>query len=519
MPSQLKTNIRTVFGILEMVLFSGVIFGWANLVLVLKDEKLFRDLCEERDSNASTSITREKTDDKSDVCGAQDERLALIFTLGVFAFNVAGFIGGAMLDKLGTRVVRLIACFFFFLTGLFGFLLKKETANLMFPLIISLGFAGMFVAMPIFQIAILHRKHQSIVSSSLSGALDASSVVFLIFKTIYDSGVALRWVLMGYAIIAIVWISTTTLVLLPKTTISAELEEFSQETAVKPGLSKGLNAKPGVELGVSNQAMTSDPEVNQEMVIQSVASVREFDDINKQSAIENGKPVENTSTPAASTTPEEDKYASGWRYILTPRYLWFMFFFSLIQLRLWFFVGNLNGYLIYYTNDDKDTIERYSESFGLTQFFGFLIAPLTGIVMNLKPRDVNNIYYGPLISFGITLLLCITLGALVLIPVLEIQYFAFVVQVSMRAFLYAALISFTLRAFPVEHYGKLYGFITLVGAVISLLQYPAIVLIDGPSNGNPYWVNFGFLVATFTATGFPLYLWLSNRNVEETTTF
>ena len=30
---------------------------------------------------------------------------------------------------------------------------------------------------------------------------------------------------------------------------------------------------------------------------------------------------------------------------------------------------------------------------------------------------------------------------------------------------------------------------TVVGATVSLLQYPAIVIIDGPGNGNPYWVS------------------------------
>ena len=44
----------------------------------------------------------------------------------------------------------------------------------------------------------------------------------------------------------------------------------------------------------------------------------------------------------------------GWRYILTAKYLWLLYFFCLIQLRLWFFVGSLNSYLVYYTHDDKD---------------------------------------------------------------------------------------------------------------------------------------------------------------------
>ena len=44
----------------------------------------------------------------------------------------------------------------------------------------------------------------------------------------------------------------------------------------------------------------------------------------------------------------------GWRYILTAKFFWLLYFFCLVQLRLWFFVASLNSYLIYYTDDDKD---------------------------------------------------------------------------------------------------------------------------------------------------------------------
>jgi hypothetical protein len=66
-------------------------------------------------------------------------------------------------------------------------------------------------------------------------------------------------------------------------------------------------------------------------------------------------------------------------------------------------------------------VERYSEIFGLVQFFGFFIAPFTGIVMNLQPRNISNEFFGPMMSFIITLLLCFILGILVLIPALEVQ--------------------------------------------------------------------------------------------------
>ena len=44
----------------------------------------------------------------------------------------------------------------------------------------------------------------------------------------------------------------------------------------------------------------------------------------------------------------------GWRYILTAKFCWLLYFFCLVQLRLWFFVASLNSYLTYYTDDDKD---------------------------------------------------------------------------------------------------------------------------------------------------------------------
>ena len=78
------------------------------MVLILKNEEYFKDLCEESSGN-TTSVLKTSSDDDSKKCGKQDERLALVFTISVFAFNAAGFIGGSVLDRLGTRVVRLIA--------------------------------------------------------------------------------------------------------------------------------------------------------------------------------------------------------------------------------------------------------------------------------------------------------------------------------------------------------------------------------------------------------------------------
>lgn len=45
----------------------------------------------------------------------------------------------------------------------------------------------------------------------------------------------------------------------------------------------------------------------------------------------------------------------GWRYIMTATYFWLLYFFSIVQLRLWLFVASLNAYLLYSTNENEDT--------------------------------------------------------------------------------------------------------------------------------------------------------------------
>ena len=81
-------------------------------------------------------------------------------------------------------------------------------------------------------------------------------------------------------------------------------------------------------------------------------------------------------------------------------------------------------------------VVTYSEIFGLTQFFGFFFAPFTGLIMNMKPRNVTNAYFGPMMSFIITLLLCVILGGLVLLPVLEIQVRKWKTIMSMLLWVY-----------------------------------------------------------------------------------
>lgn len=47
----------------------------------------------------------------------------------------------------------------------------------------------------------------------------------------------------------------------------------------------------------------------------------------------------------------------------------------------------------------------------------------------------------------------------------------------------------SLPRFPSEHFGKLFGLVMALSAVVSLLQFPIFILIKGPLQNDPFYVS------------------------------
>ena len=124
-----------IWGTLEILLFAGLIFGWASLVYVFKLEGFFSSVCineegqwsdnsttpstvklevnkplSHNDSLTLTSTSPANTTKSWDppTCTSQDEEFNLIYTLAVVINGVSLFATGWMFDKWGTRVCRII---------------------------------------------------------------------------------------------------------------------------------------------------------------------------------------------------------------------------------------------------------------------------------------------------------------------------------------------------------------------------------------------------------------------------
>ncbi|KAI0175672.1 MFS general substrate transporter [Hypoxylon sp. FL1284] len=145
---------------------AGIVFGYAALKPVLKKEGAYQDVC-----------------DGADTC--VELHLNLMFTVAAVATNVAALPIGAILDHYGPRVCGVIGSLFLAI----GALLMSFARSLPFDaflvgyLFLALG--GPFTYISSFQLSNAFPRHSGLILALLTGAFDASSALFLVYRIIY----------------------------------------------------------------------------------------------------------------------------------------------------------------------------------------------------------------------------------------------------------------------------------------------------------------------------------------------
>lgn len=125
-----------------------------------------------------------------------------------------------------------------------------------------------------------------------------------------------------------------------------------------------------------------------------------------------------------------------------------------------------------------------------------------------KEADLHS----SILSLFLTSLQCLLFSVCTTIPVLPLQYVTFVLQVLNRSFLYGGNAAFISIAFPAQHFGKLYGLVMSLSAVVSLLQYPCLGLVK-VFKGDPFYVNLMLTILMLMAFIHPLNVFLHCRRL------
>ncbi|KAL0974193.1 hypothetical protein UPYG_G00216950 [Umbra pygmaea] len=466
----LRRWFTLVTGLLECLCFAGAVFGWASLVFVLKTEGYFSSLC----VNATKVDGTEFID-----CSGQDEQFALIFTIASFMNNFLLLPNGFLFDHFGTLVSRLQAISLYSTGALLVAFSSSALPSLLFPALALISVGGILFLVTNMQIGNLFGSSRSTIITLYNGAFDSSSVLFLIIKLLFEAGVSLQASFLFLAACGILHLLRT-FILLPKTQIPHPLPD---------------NYTYGMSCGQTEKPAASDN--------------MESDDITEEMPCQGGN---NEAVEKVPTFQE---------CFLSKFFMWHLVWLSIMQLRHYLFIGTLNPMLQRLTNGEPSLVSSYTNAFAVTQLCGVFCAPWNGLLMDRlkgKPRapgesEKETDLRASVLSLSLTALQCVLFSICASTPFLPLQYLTFALQVLNRSFLYGGNAAFISIAFPSCHFGKLYGTIMALSALVALLQYPCFILVKGVLGGDPLYVNVSLTLLTLLAFIHPVCVYLHCRRL------
>ncbi|XP_054636069.1 solute carrier family 43 member 3a [Dunckerocampus dactyliophorus] len=461
-------------GLLECMFFAGIVFGFASLVFVLKEEGYFSQLCSSSPGTNWTDIVQD--------CSGQDEKFALVFTIASFLNNFMVLFSGIVFDRFGTLVTRLLAINIYCIGTVLVAVSNAKLSVLLFPALSCIAVGGMLLMMTNLQVGNLFAAHRSTIITLYSGAFDSSAAVFLIIKVLHQHGITLRRSFVFLSFCSIIHIVRTAL-LLPHTRIP-----YPVPPCYTYGLSLGKN-KYNVE--------------------------QRMRDVLPMSNVSSGR----SNAPEDETEVKEsgkDLVKSFQSCVLSWFFVWNLLWLSIMQLRHFIFIGTLNPKLVRLANNDNHLVSHYTNVFSITQLCAVLCAPWNGLLLDRhkgKPRapgatEQEADLRSSILSLFLTSLQCLLFSVCASVPSLPVQFLTFALEVINRSFIYGGNAAFINIAFPICHFGKLYGLTMSLSAVISLLQYPCLALFKGALDGDNIYADMTLSLVTMLGFIHPLYVFV-----------
>ena len=459
-----------ITSVLENLLFSGFVYGWANIQPVLVKEKYFSSHC-----NASVNTT-------SAVCNRQIELTSLVFTLSTSLGQFSCILTGYILDKLGVWTTRTILVF----TIALGFILfavsTPETSYLLliaFPLI-NIGGTGTLILNH--QLAGLFGALKGSYSLTSQGAANSSPIVLMVWNRLYFSGVALKTMVYFYLFFTLL-LHLRTLALTPRTSVPRNLHD---------GYRYGYKTLScfGYEKNKTERGSWKDV-----CLKESVESRYNLDDI-------------------------------GFKKSLKKSYFWTnVFGTSMICLSSSFFVSSLDVFLPLVLGNNENLVIEYTRTLGAFAFSSLIFAPLNGALLDYFCRKFKKsscssqaaTFKALTISFVLSNIYMIATYTCALIPNARLQYLTLLFSVIARTS-YLGCSTFLLNScFPAKHYGKLTGVTRAFVGLAVMLQYPMIVLVTRSLNGKLTVVHVILLVVSILCLCHPTCLFKYQLNLTSLT--
>ncbi|KAK1503347.1 major facilitator superfamily transporter [Colletotrichum tamarilloi] len=463
---QWKRILQVTIAVIYCLFAAGIAFGFAALKPVLKREGAYSDVC-------STDETKSTPDDT-----CVEIHLNLMFTVAAVGTNIAALPVGALLDHAGPRVCGLVGSVFLII----GSILMAYAKTLPFDgfligyLCLALG--GPFTYISSFQLSNAFPKHSGFILALMTGAFDASSALFLVYRLIFQAseGTFGHEKFFKVYLIVPVFIVVVQFALMPKQSYKTvgELVELQEETAA----ANESDPDPYDDQIDENTALLREERRHRESVVADVEQLLGTQKVDKQIRQENKNEISGVWGVMHNR--------SALRQIASPWFILICLFTVIQMLRINYFVATIRAQYEVIFGDVGKAIE-------INNFFdvalpvgGILSIPFIGVLLD---------HTSTVTVLTALVTIATTIGVLGVLDNMGAAYIQVCLFVLYRPFYYTAVSDYSAKVFGFETFGTVYGTIICLSGLFNFLQSGLDVLFHQTFGGDPVPVNVILLSA------------------------
>ncbi|XP_057315821.1 large neutral amino acids transporter small subunit 4-like [Hydractinia symbiolongicarpus] len=554
-----------IIAIIQLFLASSAIYGYSSILVIFKKMKFYQYLCETKNLTGSPNKTVVVSETLT--CNDQDKALNLLFVLGWLFHNLVKLVTGPLVDRVGPQVSQYISCVFLLLFGFTLAYAKEGLEYLVFIAFFELAIGSSITLLTCFQVVnILFKENKAIFICLMSGAIDASTAVFILFLAIFESDLPLSTISMSYGCLMVVFMVMVTTIFFPsKYELSVVIDEdvkdmlnpntknkdfvkFSKEltASYQGGVTSSYSAykhsieKTLLEMSADERRTELSLSLSRSMGFSWSQSelCSSMDSVDKRGRY--GVIQENTYgygvdqyglQKLANASNEESPLISSVEknFMCDPDKTFLQCFFSkfnflciltvaIMMLKLVYFVGNIDKYLRNIVDEEEAVV--YVKYFGTIQFVGILVGPIAGLlfmhnklsckktetiartVEQQKFDDIRSLIMPILVSIIVMQLL----NGLQLFEQLYLSFPIFLVYLLGNGLMWCTVTYFYALLFPPQYYCSLYGYNGVMCGLFCLMQYPMLYIEQSYFKNQQFYTNVVFLGLLLLPLSLPAYL-------------
>ncbi|KAI0385858.1 MFS general substrate transporter [Hypomontagnella monticulosa] len=457
---QWKRILQVVVTVVLCLFAAGIVFGYAALKPVLKKEGAYQDIC-----------------GGSDTC--VEIHLNLMFTVAAVATNVAALPVGAILDHYGPRVCGIIGA----LLLTFGALSMSFAKSLPFDafllgyLFLALG--GPFTYISSFQLSNAFPRHSGLILALLTGAFDASSALFLVYRIIYGKtggSFGHHQFFLAYLVVPVV-ILIFQLTLLPKQsykTVGEMIEEIEAPAFDDPITASNI-ANVDDQVDEQTALLREEQREHHESIVHDIEELLGSSRVDKDKQAQHEE-AKNERSGVWGVMHNH----TAWDQICSP---WFVLIclFTVVQMtRINYFVATIRPQYQAIFGDTEKAIQ-INNFFDLALPLGGIISiPFIGIILD---------HTSTVAVLSTLVAVATTIGILGVLPYMWAAYANIILFVLYRPFYYTAVSDYSAKVFGFRTFGTVYGTIICLSGLFNFSQSGLDFLFHQTFHGDPVPVN------------------------------